>query len=66
MREGSEALTEHSSFAHPIIGRLPPQDFFSFGCGLFIAVSEEFDFSNKRMVDSRGLTPPKNKGLELG
>jgi hypothetical protein len=26
----------------------------------------EFDFSEERMVDSIGLTPPKNPGLELG
>ncbi len=26
----------------------------------------EFDFSDERMVDSMGLTPPKNPGLELG
>lgn len=26
----------------------------------------EFDFSDERMVDSIGLTPPKNPGLELG
>ena len=26
----------------------------------------EFDFSDERMVDSMGLTPPKNPDLELG
>ena len=26
----------------------------------------EFDFSDERMVDSIGLIPPKNPGLELG
>nr|MBF0222610.1 hypothetical protein [Desulfobulbaceae bacterium] len=26
----------------------------------------EFDFSDERIVDSIGLTPPKNRGLELG